>query len=847
MRGVRFWIVLWCVVLLASGGWGLLHSRLECNKGRKKWEPWSSVFKNLKDGDKVEIPCGKRIYLDTEDIPRLGGLSITGYLAVPGSGQYYNITTDYVLVQGKLMSWKRQNGFRESAGLQITLKYSKEALILRREGETINLGRKVFAVVGGQVLLNGMRGGESCTKMTWTKLARPAGKGETNIVLDGRYSQCWKAGDRIVISSSSRDFKESEERTIESIRNNGRSTYITVDSPLIYDHNGLSERFISAGKVIEQAAEVGLLTRKIIVRGEMEPYNPWEGGHFIVHKTRRPQFIAGVEFIKMGQQGQTGRYPIHFHLCEHASRSIVRANAIHDSLQRGIVIHGTHDLTVEDNVFHMIMGHGVVLEDHIETGNLIQRNIGFRNDRPQFLIQMEGGRESDHIPAMFWITNPSNDFIDNVASGSIFSGYWFELSDEVRGESKSLPGAKDMKPLALPLGKFKGNVAHSNADHGFRTYPNGYKPVTEAVFENVYAWRNQFGIFLHRSANIAFVDTVLVDNQVVGIDFLEVVDCHLRNSLVVGRSTPDRVCPEFGAARISAMAWHGSTGGTVLQDVKMDKFAGCNDPVVHFTSEENRYGILQASTALVGVDMLDRRDNQIGLGLVAPSNNNRMSFAALRVGRTSFTGPESGYVIENRPILIPPSSSASKCSKFSKTALFCTKTCYRTVNFFFLGPPSAYRLRITRLIDNVVEYGPIYNVPHEWVELYANLLSGYEYRIEVYGSNGLYTPDSFSFGYGDGKTACSGSVTVLFPHNGNTWSDETSGYPMEKRPCPGSKASTTKNAFLFYDKCSKDGKIDRAVILPPVPVLKVGDIESYGTIYERWHTGAPTSAICSTC
>lgn len=823
------------------------YARLPCNRVKNSpMQRWSSMFKDLKDGDQVEIPCGSRVVLDTLLVPRLSGLTVNGYLYIPARRGMINITTDYVLVQGHFETYGRKHGFRSDSGVQVTLTDSGNDLRFERDGKMINLGRKVFAVVGGRMLTNGMGGGTSCTGKTWTRLARSIPKGSKDIVLDGDLVRCWKTGDRIVVSSTSRDFKEAEERTIIRLRRSGGMTYATVDEPFLYDHSGLSEKFMSGGRMVEQAAEVGLLTRHVVIRGEKNPYRPLDGGHFIVHETRTRQDIIGVEFENMGQQGAIGRYPCHFHMCGSMRSSIFLANSVHNSNQRGVVIHGTHNLRVEDNVFHMITGHGVVLEDSIETGNVIRRNVGFRNDRPRWLINVEGRDESDHIPSMYWITNPMNDFIDNVASGSIFSGFWFELSHHVRGESRNTPGAADIDPVTLPLGNFSGNVAHSNANHGFRTYPNGYHPDSPVIFHNLQAWKNEFGIFLHRSQNIAIVDSVLANNQEAAVDFNEVFDCSLRNSLVVGRSGPGLACPKFGAVRVFGIAWQGSTGGTILEDVKLDKFAACTEPIVHFASEPNQYGIFQASSALVRVEALDRDSESLGIGRDAPSDYNRMSLVALRVEDTSFTGQgKSGYIVENRPILLPPIRRGAVCSPYGQTARFCANTCYRTVNLFFIGPPSSYRLRITRLVDNVVELGPIYNIGHSHVELYANLLTGYEYRIEILANNAVHVPRAMSIGYGDGMNACRGGVTIIFPHHGVTWG-AFSGYPAEPKPCNRNAAKANNNAFLYYDRCSSAG-IERVIDLPPVPIVKVGNSESYATMYATNGVGAPTEAICTRC
>jgi hypothetical protein len=82
--------------------------------------------------------------------------------------------------------------------------------------------------------------------------------------------------------------------------------------------------------------------------------------------------------------------------------------------------------------------------------------------RPTFLIPsdpiLKNGIETDNMPATFWITNPSNDFVDNVAAGSLESGYWFEPLK--RGPlAASFP---HLNPKRDSIGLFSNNVAHSN-------------------------------------------------------------------------------------------------------------------------------------------------------------------------------------------------------------------------------------------------------------------------------------------------------------------------------------------------------------------------------------------------
>ena len=88
------------------------------------------------------------------------------------------------------------------------------------------------------------------------------------------------------------------------------------------------------GGFVDERAEVALLNRTIVIRGldEPAPYQ-YEGGHFIVFMTSTAQTIEGVELAQMGQQGNLGRYNIHFHVCNNQEKSLVRKNVMHDSKQ----------------------------------------------------------------------------------------------------------------------------------------------------------------------------------------------------------------------------------------------------------------------------------------------------------------------------------------------------------------------------------------------------------------------------------------------------------------------------------------------------------------------------------
>ncbi|XP_031676363.1 cell migration-inducing and hyaluronan-binding protein-like [Oncorhynchus kisutch] len=75
---------------------------------------------------------------------------------------------------------------------------------------------------------------------------------------------------------------------------------------------------------VDMRAEVGLLSRNILVRGEMEPgcygneackffaFDTF-GGHVKMERGFKSVHVSGVELQHMGQQSM-GHYPVHFHM-----------------------------------------------------------------------------------------------------------------------------------------------------------------------------------------------------------------------------------------------------------------------------------------------------------------------------------------------------------------------------------------------------------------------------------------------------------------------------------------------------------------------------------------------------
>ena len=229
---------------------------------------------------------------------------------------------------------------------------------------------------------------------------------------------------------------------------------VNLTTPLSYSHYANRH---------EYQAEVGLLSRRIIIRGdELSPptdpqpadmycsdtkrtdipchnyYLTGHGGHLLVQDNAVAQ-ISAVEFTRMGRTNEVGRYPVHLHMLgPGGSRSFVKDCAIHESYYRGVVLHSTNNSLVTRNVAYDVTGHCFYLEAGNEEGNEISFNLGSHIHPIGFAEDMTGqetGRifeqDSTHpavIPAdiaasPFYFPNLQNNFTGNAAAGSGFAGF----------------------------------------------------------------------------------------------------------------------------------------------------------------------------------------------------------------------------------------------------------------------------------------------------------------------------------------------------------------------------------------------------------------------------------------
>jgi hypothetical protein len=415
-------------------------------------------------GDKVAIARDRNVILDVSP-PALGGVTIDGKLSFADNADV-ELTTEWIMLHGELAIGTEAKAHTRKATITLTDNVKGEDVMA-------GMGDRGIMLSGGTLNLHGN------TTNTWSKLSATANAGAAAIqVLNARG---WKVGDEIVLASTDFDPRQAERRTIAAIKGNT----ITLDKPLDYMHFGK----ITFG--VDERGEVALLTRNIKIQASADAEQSFFGGHIMAMPTSR-MFVSGVELNRMGQNLTLARYPIHWHLVGEGKGQYIKNAAIHDTYNRCVTVHGTNDLRVENNVTYNTVGHCFFLEDGAERGNAFVRNLAIQTkchtskpcaptnlaangensftneERAAYRAASFSGKDtllpSDNTVASYWITNPDNIFIDNVAAGSDANGFWLSMPLHPQGQFLGTEVAKTIWPRRTKFREFRNNTAHSNFD-----------------------------------------------------------------------------------------------------------------------------------------------------------------------------------------------------------------------------------------------------------------------------------------------------------------------------------------------------------------------------------------------
>jgi len=585
-------------------------------------------------GALVVIPAGKGVLLDVSP-PPLAGLRVEGRLVF--DRRDLGLTAGWISVTGHLQAGTETEPYLHRGVITLTGSDTGENV----EG----MGSKFLGVVGGTLELHG------APRTPWTRLAATTPKGATQLVLEK--APDWVPGDRLVVASTDYDPAQAEEVVVKEVR----GTTVLLEQPLRYVHWGALQTI--AGRTVDTRAEVGLLTRNLVVRGDDLSAGGF-GAHVMIMGTAR---ISGVELHNVGQRGKLARYPVHWHMMGEAEGQYLRESSIWRSHNRCVTVHGTSALAVQRNVCYDHVGHGFFLEDGAETRNVLEGNLGLRTRAP---AAADALLPSDSRPATYWITNPDNTFRGNVAAGSQGFGFWFALPEHPTGPSAN----PAVWPRRTPLREFTGNVAHSNRSAGLqvddgpkpdgttettsyrpRQNPAAESPAVVAEFRGFTAYKHGGQAVWLRGSNQKLVGAVLADNA-IGATFAA-SETFLEDALIVGESENRTPLPSATFPVRGFEFYDGRVGADRVVFANFQPTA--QRPASGFGFKRANGFTFSTANFASGVRFV----NANGLYLEAPradKDGDRNAVALDTDG--SVTGTVGAYVVANLPHLVVPGCTA---------------------------------------------------------------------------------------------------------------------------------------------------------------------------------------------
>lgn len=463
-------------------------------------------------GQDVIIPAGRHVRLDVSP-PALGGLRIEGTLEV--TAPRVDLTAEWILVSGLFQIGTEAHPYTGRATIEIN-------------GADVDIdgmgGRFLGTMAGGSLEFHGA----SRAKLPWTKITKNAFVGATEVQLLERPAS-WAVGDSIVVAPSGFDAFEAEAVRITAI--DDRTVRFTP--ALRFNHWGELQTY--EGRTVDERTEVAHLTRNITVRSPAAAVAENFGAHTMIMPGSGPVHLEGVQFLGMGQPGRAARYSFHWHLAGDRDGDYVRRCSFRRALQRGVVVHGTNNVLVEDNVTYRVRNHAyIAAEDGNEIHNTFRGNIAVLTlqTREGEMAFPDGNHpetkssQSEHRSSAFWLRNVHNYLTDNVAAGVERGvGFFYDRFGRHRDFRHH-----DVLPEDIV---FSGNVAHSCAvrarsgnagsnvamytqvGHGFGLFIDNFDLTNDDppyVFGDFVAYKNSMSGIWNEETNVIFRDMVLADN-----------------------------------------------------------------------------------------------------------------------------------------------------------------------------------------------------------------------------------------------------------------------------------------------------------------------------------------------
>ena len=418
-----------------------------------------------------------------------------------------------------------------------------------------------FRVInGGRLIMHGP------TRSTWSRLQETALAGSNRIKLPQEIR--WRVNEEIVIAPSDFMFDAYETFRIVRVQDDGQAKWLTLNATLRYPHYGRTQNF--NGKTLESRTEVGLLTRNIQLYGDVSNFYNNNIGMDIRVEHGSWVRIRGVEIRYGGVRDTRGRYPMHFHMMGNSPGQYFTQSSIFRSHNRCVSVHCTDSVTVNYNVCVDHRGHGFFLENGLEKDITLRGNLGITTRAGSGTLVPSDNFNPNEVelagPATFWMIGGSNTVENNVAAGSEWLGFAWELDGwsllDSYAPKSSCPPSDIWQYYIQPFGSIRGLIAHSTQSSGIWLRHMYQQP---AVFRNVQVYKTgESGIHLEMLNGT--VDGFIISDSRMGIwctwpslfqNGVVVGKSDLANTQLGFRNFPPNKNPKFNIQQLGQFIYDG--------------------------------------------------------------------------------------------------------------------------------------------------------------------------------------------------------------------------------------------------------------------------------------------------
>jgi len=511
------------------------------------------------------------------------------------------------------------------------------------------------------------------------------------VAVDSVDSSCWGAGSDVHLTSST--FYNSDGAPIRPNGYKGKIIQVTAAG------NGTQYLQISPAPTLPilsqadsslYAAEMALLSRNVVVEGSYNEASG-KGGYFqVLHTPDISQTVQGVQFLNMGRLGEFDHFALQILYSGSVTGTYIAKNSIVDSNHRGIVVEGTSNVSIFDNVAVNVSGHAFYVGDQSQS-NVFERNLASQTKTMSTTLS----GENDNDAAAFFSRFPPNSFISNMASGNMKHGFYFFNSGIVRTES----GAKSNMGSAYsyPCGTFRNNVAHSNQNSGFALY--NFLQYGNITFESSSSYKNRDnGFFLWNSRRAKVTGGIIADNR-VGLEARYSENLTISNVEIRGFSNSSRtltlppyfwqLCPSSSAVvgyRLNTFINDGSeTKGVTAKNLifaDFDATLDCPGSVsIELNSLDVTDGHFDYLSSFQNISIKDSRNFYINACRAQSVGINDIVLTDIDGSLFNHTNASSPYsVVSNVNSLT--TFAANSCTLHPEMCLAdCASTCLRTVEY----------------------------------------------------------------------------------------------------------------------------------------------------------------------